>query len=113
MKNLRWAVAAAIFFLGVLLVGSPATIWADADSADKSYFKSLTSLLAEGLGMRVSMENGGDGKPSYSITAADESPVFADVKASYKNRHFRSARHAVIQLEKDLNQAIYKGIRGA
>jgi hypothetical protein len=82
-------------------------------STGAPYWKGPVELVDGSRALIVAMENGGDGKPSYSITAADENPVLADVKASYKNRHFRSARHAVFQLEKDLNLAIYKGSRGA
>lgn len=82
-------------------------------SAGAPYWKGTFELVDGSRALIVAMENGGDGRPSYSITAADENPVLADVTASYKNRHFRSARHAVIQLEKDLNQAIYKGKKGA
>jgi proteasome lid subunit RPN8/RPN11 len=82
-------------------------------STGAPYWKGTVELVDGSRALIVAMENGEDGKPSYSITAADENPVLAAVKASYKNRRFRSARHAVIQLEKDLNQAIYKSSRGA
>ncbi len=78
-------------------------------STGAPYWKGTVELVDRSRALIVVMENGEDGKPSYSITVADEKPVLADVKTSYKNRHFRSARHAVVQMEKDLNQAIYKG----
>lgn len=81
-------------------------------STGAPYWKGTVELVDGSRALVVAMENGGDGKPSYSITATDENPVVADVKASYRNRHFLSARHAVIQLEKDLNQAIYKDKKG-
>lgn len=77
------------------------------------YWKGTVELVDGSRALIVAMENVGHGKPFYSITAGDENPVLAHVKARYKYRHFRSARHAVIQLEKDLNQAIYKASRGA
>jgi proteasome lid subunit RPN8/RPN11 len=82
-------------------------------STSTPYWKGTVELVDGSRALIVAMENGGDGNPSYSITAADENRVLDAVKASYKNRRFRSARHAVIQLEKDLNQAIYKNSRGA
>lgn len=81
-------------------------------STGAPYWKGPITLVDGSRALIVAMENGGDDKPSYSIMAADENPVLADIKASYKNRHFRSARHAVIQLERDLNQAIYQCSRG-
>lgn len=81
-------------------------------SAGAPYWKGMIELMDGSKMVIVAMENGSDGKPSYSIVAANENPLLAEVTASYKNRHFRSARHAVIQLEKDLNRAIYKGKRG-
>lgn len=77
-------------------------------STGAPYWKGTIELVNGSRALIVAMENGGNGKPSYSITTADENPALDNVKAIYKNRQFRSARHAVIQLEKDLNQAIYK-----
>ncbi len=82
-------------------------------STGAPYWKGTVELVDGSRALIVAMEKGGDGEASYSITAADENPVLTDVKASYKNLHFRSARHAVIQLEKDLNRAIFKGKTGA
>ncbi|MCX7355154.1 MAG: hypothetical protein NTY59_10035 [Alphaproteobacteria bacterium] len=82
-------------------------------SAGAPYWKGIIELMDGWKALIVAVENGRDGNPSYSIAVADENPLLADVIANYKNRHFRSARHAVIQLEKDLNKVIYKGKRGA
>ena len=56
----------------------------------------------------VTLENVDDGTPSYSITAGGKDSILADVSARYKDRRFHSARHAVFQLEKDINQAKYR-----
>jgi proteasome lid subunit RPN8/RPN11 len=82
-------------------------------SSGAPYWKGTVELVDGSRALIVVMENGEAGKPAYSITAAGENPVLADIKSGYKNRNFRSARHAVIQLERDLNQAIHKSSRGA
>lgn len=82
-------------------------------SAGAPYWKGPVDLVDGSRTLVVAMENGADGASSYSITAAGENQILADVTAIYKNRHFRSARQAVIHFERDLNQAIYRGNRGA
>jgi hypothetical protein len=57
----------------------------------------------------VAMESRGDGKPVYSITAASDNEIVAGVSAGYRERQFRSARHAVVEFERESNQAIYRG----
>lgn len=77
------------------------------------YWKGTVELVDGSRTLVVAMENGGDGRPSYSITTTDENPALAAVKAKYKDRHFRSARDALIHLEKDINKAIYRDMKGA
>lgn len=77
------------------------------------YWKGTVELIDGSRALVVAMENGGIGRPSYSITTSDENPVLAAIKANYKGRHFGSARAAVIHLEKDLNRAIYRESKGA
>ncbi|HEY2917387.1 MAG TPA: hypothetical protein VGK77_00190 [Candidatus Binatia bacterium] len=79
-------------------------------SSGAPYWKGTVELVDGSRALIVVMENGEAGKLGYSITAAGENPVLADIKSGYKNRHFRSARLAVVRLEKDLNQAIFRGI---
>jgi hypothetical protein len=81
-------------------------------SAGAPYWKGKIELVDGSRVLIVAMENCTDGKPSYSIAASDENPALANVAVQYKSQHFRSARHAVMQLEKDLNQAIYKSKKG-
>ena len=76
------------------------------------YWKGTMPLVDGSHALVVAMESGENGAASYSITASDENPVLADVAESYKRRQFRSARQAVLNLEKDLNRAIYKSKRG-
>ena len=58
------------------------------------------------------MEDPDDRARSYSIASSFKNPVIADILAQYKQRKFRSARHAVLHLERDLNQALYRGKKG-
>jgi hypothetical protein len=71
------------------------------------YWKGSLALVDGSHADVVAIENPGDGAPFYSITTAGANSVLAAVSASYKERRFRSARHAVLHLEKDLNEAIY------
>lgn len=77
------------------------------------YWKGALALVDGSHADVAAVENLSNGAPSYSITAAGHNSIFAEVLASYKERRFRSARHAVLQLEKDLNRAIYVARRGA
>jgi hypothetical protein len=67
-------------------------------------------LLVDGSQAEVAAMESADGKAAtYSIATSCKNPVIADILAQYRERQFRSARHAVLNLERDLNQAIYKG----
>jgi len=58
----------------------------------------------------LAMENSTDGEQFYSITTGREE--FTEAMAEYKERRFRSARHAVWNLQNDLNQALYRHKKG-
>ena len=60
----------------------------------------------------VAMEDPEDNARSYSIAASFKNPAIAEILTQYKQRKFRSARHAVLHLERDLNQALYRGKKG-
>jgi hypothetical protein len=60
----------------------------------------------------VAMEDPRDMARSYSIASSAKDPAVADTLERYKERQFRSARHAVLHLERDLNQALYGGKKG-
>ncbi len=67
-------------------------------------------LLVDGSRAEVvAMEDPDDRARSYSIATSCKNPVIADILAQYKACKFRSARHAVLHLERDLNQALYRG----
>lgn len=70
-------------------------------------------VLVDGSRVEVVAMESADGKaPTYSIATSCKNPVIADILAQYRERQFRSARQAVLHLERDLNQAIYQGKKG-
>jgi hypothetical protein len=76
------------------------------------YWKGFLPLIDGSRADVVAMENSDDKAHSYSIATSFKNPVIGDVLANYKERKFRSARHAVLHLERDLNQALYRGKKG-
>ena len=76
------------------------------------YWKGALGLIDGSNAEVVALENSADGAPFYSITTDRKEPAVAGILAQYKERRFRSARHAVLHLEKDLNQAIYRSKKG-
>jgi hypothetical protein len=75
------------------------------------YWKGPLSLVDGSHAEVVAMENADGLAPSYSIATSCKNPVVADILAQYQERQFRSARHAVLHLERELNQALYRGKR--
>ncbi len=73
------------------------------------YWKGPLTLVDGSQAEVVAMENADGGAPFYSIATSCKSPVISDTLAQYEQRQFRSARHAVLHLERDLNQALYRG----
>ena len=56
----------------------------------------------------VAMENSEEREPSYSIAIARPILESAGKVASYKDRSFKSARQAILHLERDLNRELYR-----
>jgi hypothetical protein len=81
-------------------------------SAAALYWKGPLALVDGSHTDVVAMENSGDRAPFYLIATASENSILADVSASYKERQFRSARHAVLHLKDDLNRALYRCRKG-
>jgi hypothetical protein len=81
-------------------------------SAKALYWKGTVTLIDGSRAEVLTMENSGNGTPFYSVTAGGQEPALADVLSGYKDRQFRSARHAVLHLQADLNQAIYRHKKG-
>jgi hypothetical protein len=76
------------------------------------YWKGPLSLVDGSRAEVVAMENADGQAAFYSIATSCKNPVIADILAQYPERQFRSARHAVLHLERDLNQALYRGKKG-
>jgi hypothetical protein len=63
-------------------------------------------LLIDGSHMEVLVMESPEGpKPSYSITIPGPNPP--DFMSKYRDRNFKSARHAVLHLEKDINRELF------
>jgi hypothetical protein len=76
------------------------------------YWKGPLPLVDGSRAELVAMEDPDDKARSYSIATSFKNPIIADILAQYKERKFSSARHAVLNLERDLNQARYRGKKG-
>jgi hypothetical protein len=76
------------------------------------YWKGPLPLVDGSRAEVVAMENLDDKARPYSIATSSKNPVIADILAQYKERKFPSARHAVLHLERDVNQALYRGKKG-
>lgn len=76
------------------------------------YWKGPLPLVDGSRAEVVAIEDPDDKARSYSIATSYKNPVIADILTQYQARKFRSARHAVLQIERDLNQALYRGKKG-
>ena len=72
------------------------------------YWKGRLDLVDGSQADVLAMESSTGRKSSYSITIAGQALPVSDVLARYKNRTFKSARHAVLYLERDINRGIYR-----
>jgi hypothetical protein len=69
------------------------------------YWKGPLNLIDGSRADVLVMEFPDGHKPSYSITIPG--PNAPDAIANYRDRNFKSARHAVLHLEKDINREIF------
>jgi len=76
------------------------------------FWKGRLSLVDGTEAEVVAMENVDGGSPYYSIATSCKNPAISDIPAQYRERKFRSARHAIIHLERDLNRALYLSKKG-
>ncbi|MGD0764054.1 MAG: hypothetical protein ABR929_12855 [Roseiarcus sp.] len=81
-------------------------------SSGAPYWKGPLSLVDGSQAEVVALEDADGGGPFYSITTSCKNPIIAAVHAQYHELKFRSARRAVLLLERDLNQALYRGKKG-
>jgi hypothetical protein len=77
-------------------------------SAGAFYWKGGFALIDGSHADVLAMENTVNNRGSYSITIAKPKGPVAKVLNHYKDRSFPSARHAVFQLERDVNQELYR-----
>ena len=76
------------------------------------YWKGELPLIDGSYVDVLAMESASNEGPSYSVTITKPKGSVLDVLDGYKERTFRSARHAVLQLERDLNRELYRRARG-
>jgi hypothetical protein len=76
------------------------------------YWKGPLTLIDDSHAELLAMENLDGGKPFYLVTAKHHEQALSAVLGSYRDRQFRSARHAVMQLQADLNYAMYRQRKG-
>jgi hypothetical protein len=69
------------------------------------YWKGKLNLIDGSQANVLAMECLDRGKHSYSITVPGPNPP--DVVNSYRDRTFRSARHAILNLERDINHEVF------
>jgi hypothetical protein len=73
------------------------------------YWKGPLSLVDGSRADVVAMEDRNDKARPYVIATSSKNSIITDLLEQYRERKFRSARHAVLHLERDLNQALYRG----
>lgn len=74
------------------------------------YWKGPLNLIDGSRAEVLVMESPDGSNPSYSITIPG--PGSPGLISKYRDRNFKSARHAVLHLEKDMNREIYVSKRG-
>jgi hypothetical protein len=77
------------------------------------YWKGPVTLIDGFEANVVAMEDTKGAETSYSIATSCENPAVAEIVTQYRRRQFRSAREAVVNLERDLNRALYRETRRA
>lgn len=81
-------------------------------SANALYWKGSLELVDGSHAQVVAIENSDNGTPAYSITTDFQKLGLAELVEKYKSRPFRSARHAVLAFQADLNRALYQNRKG-
>jgi hypothetical protein len=82
-----------------------------SDRFQAPYWKGPLTLVDGSRLDVVAVESADARSPEYSIVTAGDHPTLRDALGAYKTRKFASARHAIIQLERDLNREIYRSRR--
>ena len=76
------------------------------------YWKGSLSLVDGSCAEVVAIENADGHLPFYLIATTFKNSIVADILVQYRDRKFRSARHAVLELERALNQALFREKKG-
>jgi Prokaryotic homologs of the JAB domain len=77
-------------------------------SAGAFYWKGDFALIDGSHANILAMENTANKRAAYSITITKPKGHVANVLDQYRDRSFPSARHAVLQLERDVNRELYR-----
>ena len=75
------------------------------------YWKGSVPLVDGSHAEVLAMESSEDGEPRYSVRLTTENLRSSGIANDYKDRSFPSARHAVLQLERDLNAEVYRAVK--
>jgi len=81
-------------------------------SANALYWKGSVELVDGSRAQVVAIENSDTGTPAYSITTDFQQQRLAELIEKYKSHPFKSARHAVLAFQADLNRALYQNRKG-
>lgn len=72
------------------------------------YWKGPLSLIDGSRADIVAVETADGCALSYSIATSSKNSLFGDILPRYKEQQFPSARHAVLHMERVLNEALYR-----
>lgn len=72
------------------------------------YWKGPLTLVDGSTIEIVAVEGAGTEARDYTILTSPDDKTCSDTVAAYKGRTFPAARHAVLNLERDLNRALYR-----
>jgi len=71
------------------------------------YWKGRLEFIDGAFADVVVLEDSGDGKPSYTVSLPGQKISQLEILSAYQERTFKSARHAILSLEKDINKEIH------
>ena len=83
-----------------------------SQSANALYWKGSLELVDGSRAQVVAIENPDSVTPAYSITTDFQKHWAEELIDRYKNHTFRSARHAVLAFQADLNRVLYQNRKG-
>jgi hypothetical protein len=81
-------------------------------SANALYWKGSLELVDGSRAQVVAIENPDSVTPAYSITTDFQKYGAEELIERYENHTFRSARHAVLTFQADLNRVLYQNRKG-